>query len=135
MRKKKLVELKEAVEKSWNESERLEREIAEVQELKPGNLLPALLMKLSNYELRAFQVIELESSKEGLLDDKLQLTQTVSGLQLQIRNLENAAAIHLSSVDNKVMEAACAQVEKLVLEYSEHVVKGTSTWSTSGGSS
>ncbi|GER55700.1 ATP synthase D chain-related protein [Striga asiatica] len=83
-------------------------------------------------KLRA-RVIELESSKEGLLDDKLQLTQTVSGLQLQISNLENAAAIHLSSVDNKVtsedgdanrqLEAACALVEKLVLENSELVEK------------
>ncbi|CAA0836185.1 Mitochondrial ATP synthase D chain-related protein [Striga hermonthica] len=76
-------------------------------------------------KLRA-QVIELESSKEGLLDDKLQLTKTVSGLQLQISNLENAAANKVTSEDgdaNRQLEAACALVKKLVMENSELVEK------------
>ncbi|GFP87400.1 hypothetical protein PHJA_000883700 [Phtheirospermum japonicum] len=79
-----------------------------------------------NTKLRA-QVIELEQSRESLLEEKQQLTQSVSSLQLQLNNLANAAGNNkVTSEDgdaNYRIEAARALVEKLVTENSELVEK------------
>ncbi|KAL3839932.1 hypothetical protein ACJIZ3_024523 [Penstemon smallii] len=85
-----------------------------------------------NTTLRA-QVTELEQSRNILLEETQQLTENISNLQLQIKNLESTAGFsHPSTVNegtsedadmNHQTEASGALVEKLITENSELVRK------------
>ncbi|KAK6118180.1 hypothetical protein DH2020_048081 [Rehmannia glutinosa] len=99
-----------------------------------GNSAKESVASLNNENIKLrTQVIELEQSRESLLEEKQHLTQTVSSLQLQINNLESTAGFRHSSVENKLIsedgdvnyqiEAARALVEKLITENSELVEK------------
>ncbi|KAH6832393.1 hypothetical protein C2S53_007253 [Perilla frutescens var. hirtella] len=69
---------------------------------------------IDNTKLRV-QVVELELSRESLFKETQELKEFISSLQLQINNLE---------MDKKLaVDAACAQVEKLMSENSELVEK------------
>ncbi|KAG8377145.1 hypothetical protein BUALT_Bualt09G0138100 [Buddleja alternifolia] len=80
------------------------------------------------------QVISLEQSRDSLFEEKQQLTENISRLQLQINKLECATGSPHSSMNNKLTSevgdasseteaAAPALVEKLITENSELVEK------------
>lgn len=73
------------------------------------SILLAYLLKASLFilileiKIKAWQVTELEQSREGLLKEKQQLTEIVSSLKLEINNLKNAAGFPQSSENNKAV--------------------------------
>ncbi|PON95095.1 Mitochondrial ATP synthase D chain-related protein [Trema orientale] len=82
--------------------------------------------------LRA-QVVELEESKNNLLQENQQHIENISSLQMQIKDLQNIASTQSSEEFTKLssereelnsqIEAACQLVEKLVAENAELVEK------------
>ncbi|XP_065852322.1 uncharacterized protein [Euphorbia lathyris] len=80
------------------------------------------------------QVVELEESRKSLMKENQQLMESMSGLQLQLQNLETSIAStntldemkkHASEPEDKdsQIEAACALVNKLITENAELIEK------------
>ncbi|EXB74409.1 hypothetical protein L484_004230 [Morus notabilis] len=89
----------------------------------------------SDVELKnkAWQVVELEESRNNVLQENQQLLENVSSLQLQIKDLHSIASTQSSDEFTKLsserdelssqVEAACTLVERLIAENAELVEK------------
>ncbi|KAG5550786.1 hypothetical protein RHGRI_015672 [Rhododendron griersonianum] len=110
----------------------LERE--RVSSVQKENSMEDTIARLNDIEIKAWQVMELEESRNSLLQENLRLTEIISGMQSQIQSLEksivSSCALPVALMDasesedvNSQMEAASQLVEKLVAENEELVEK------------
>ncbi|KAL6574466.1 hypothetical protein OROMI_011751 [Orobanche minor] len=138
----KILQLQKEVEVHMQKEARLETKFLQLEgekscwvqkEISAKESVISLTNENTKLHAQAFQVIELEQSRESLLEENQQLSQTVSSLQLQINNLKSAAVSRYSSVNNKVtsedgdvnyqIETEGTLVDRLMMENSELVEK------------
>lgn len=101
--------------------------------LKEDSFKEMIATQTDNIERLQAQVLELEQSRNNLVQENQQLMRNLSTLELQIKDLESASSTR-SSVEvakhaseredlNSQIEAACALVEKLITENADLVEK------------
>ncbi|KAG8650048.1 early endosome antigen 1 isoform X4 [Manihot esculenta] len=136
---KKIIQLQSEKESSIQKEAGLEKRIVELQSEKELSLQKENTTKETIARMNVditrlrMQVVELEESRNILLKENQQLMDNISGLRLQLQNVEGNISSSNTSAElkkrdecevlNSQIEAACTLVDKLITENAELVEK------------